>query len=166
MAIFPPAISRQALASTLVLYYLPALYPVLPFKSGASAFTSNHQTLPRPHHTPPGHFPLGLSMPHPDSLSFSTANCYSSVLESIGVGTETHAISVWVRERSNQQEDTTPFPPYIYPIYLSSATSTGCSYLLACLLASSKQTDRYNPRPFTSSVHTQPNKRVTTEAAA
>lgn len=65
------------------LYYLSALTPPT-LKSGSSALTSNHQTpyytapLPPPHPTRRGPFPLGLYMPHPDTLSFSTANCYAN----------------------------------------------------------------------------------------
>jgi hypothetical protein len=76
------------------LYYLPALTPP-PLKSVSSALTSNHQTLytaPLPREPLS---PLDFLITRPDSLSFSTANCFAnkvSWIESIRVGTEILAI--------------------------------------------------------------------------
>jgi len=84
------------------LYYIPALTQP-PFKSGASAFTSNHQT---PYYTAPLpstlpreaisrlDFPCLTLIPFPSPLQIAMPIYKVAWIGSIGVGTETHAISV------------------------------------------------------------------------
>jgi hypothetical protein len=139
MAIFPPAISRQALASTLVLYYLPALYPVLPFKSGASAFTSNHQTLPAPGPTIPRQaispldFPCLTLIPFPSPLQIATP-LYWNPLELA----QKHMQSVCECVSAATSKRTPRPSPLIYTPYISAQPPrpAAATCLLACLLAS------------------------------
>jgi hypothetical protein len=124
MAIFPSTISRQALASTLVCTtsppFTPATFKKWLLKPSHPITKPPYYTAQQhsPHPTLRGPFPLGLSMPHPDSLSFSTANCFG--LDWIHWS--------WHRNTCNQCERASarghhaPHPPYIYPT-LTSAPS-------------------------------------------
>lgn len=132
MAIFPRAISRQALASTLLCTTSPPstqyyLLKVAPQPSHPITKPSPGPTIPRQAISPLD-FPCLTLIPFPSPLQIATPLYWNPLeLAQKHMQSVCECVSAATSKRTPR-----PSPPYIYPIYLSSATSTGCSYLLAC----------------------------------